>query len=313
MGPMLGPTRRVSAAAVWTTAVLLGVTALFGVTALIGTAAARQPDDPQPGIEILSASLVRGIDVASWFGAPSEPVVRLTIENTGDEVVNDRLSAVRIGDEVFFGDPISELGPAERSTVDVPVRLGTFQWGRITMIAVVDNDEYVVRPWNLPWALLVIAALAVHLMVLRLRNRLRRRVAAEVAATRAGATDGAHRAGAAPEPPSTTTSAVADAAPVAVRFGGIPEPQFAPDGRALPASPEDLRAAALLRRPCPYDEEWSADPWAAFTLAGAEGGTVGSHEGGRPTPGPDGAAHDGGEPPADPWHHSAAGGSDLRR
>ena len=209
-------------------------------------AAAQDDESDAPIVEVLSASVLRGVDVPSWFGASSDPVIQLTVENPNDTAVTDLLPAVWIGGEVFYGERLSGLEPGQRTTVDVPVHLSAFDWGRITMRAEVGRDSYEIRTWQVPWGLLALAALVVHLGVLVIRNRVRAAVQREVAAATGAA-----------EAPTISE-------PDIRRLPPMPSPSVGRDGRVLPTSARELRSiAGGWDLASPYDEAWDADPWVA--------------------------------------------------
>jgi hypothetical protein len=143
-------------------------------------------DAPERRVDVQRVE-VRGGSWTEWFGAASERIVAITLANTGDVTVDEPSLTVSWGRgarPTGFVEvpPVQAMAPGAVRTVEVAVTSGTFPFGSYTALAEIqgaDGSSARATSTTYPWALLVTAAAALQVGLVRVRNRLRRRIAPE--------------------------------------------------------------------------------------------------------------------------------------
>jgi hypothetical protein len=136
-------------------------------------------------VDITEARITGRDSWRSWLGAGARRVLVLTVANDGDVAVQDPPVTVRIGkgaspDGIVRAPELGTIEPGQSATVEVPLRLGPLGFGEHTAAVSISGFAEPVAARastsTYPWGLLALAAIAVQLVLLGLRNAARRRI-----------------------------------------------------------------------------------------------------------------------------------------
>jgi hypothetical protein len=121
-----------------------------------------------------------------WFGARSDRVVDITLENTGRVPIDDPILDLRFGrghnpSGVIATPDLARLEPGATHKVTVPFALEALSFGDYTVWARLGGygTPRVVRAQTstYPWGLVILLVVLLQLLLIAVRNRVRRRVA----------------------------------------------------------------------------------------------------------------------------------------
>ncbi|MFD1363798.1 hypothetical protein [Actinoplanes sichuanensis] len=148
---------------------------------LTGHAVGQVPKSADPVRQLIVQDVrLTGGTVAAWFGAPDELTLIYTIRNpTTSTLVNATVQA-RLGgggdDNVFYRETITDLGPGQSRTLQVPVELPFAAFGRyVIQVDVSGLAQARVTLQAYPWGLLLINVFGLVLIAWGVLRRLRRR------------------------------------------------------------------------------------------------------------------------------------------
>ena len=153
---------------------------------IVGAASSPIPQQATSSTPVvLSAKVLTHVSVGAWFGAPRAVTLLLNIKNRSTNTYESPALSVNVGRGKHPGDfvvarPLAPLAAGATQTLRIPVTLPAFTFGNYSVRAqVITGEEQVAtvaRTSSYPWALFLIAALAVQGVLLALRNRARRRL-----------------------------------------------------------------------------------------------------------------------------------------
>lgn len=153
---------------------------------IVGAPTVPIPSQTAPSTPVvLSANVDAPLSAGALFGAPKSVVLLLRIKNRSTSTYGSPALSVNVGRGAHPGDfvvakPLEPLGPGAIQVLRIPVTLPAFTFGQYSVRAqVITGEEQVstvARTSSYPWALFLIAALVLQVVLLFLRNRARTRL-----------------------------------------------------------------------------------------------------------------------------------------
>jgi hypothetical protein len=173
------------------------VRALSLSTGAIATTPVRVPGVPEmlldpddEGVPVIrelavSARLVDdGGPWSTWLGASPRRTIVLTVANIGNVRITDSILSLTVGrsdppNGFVEPVPLGDFAPQEAREIEVPVELPNLAWGTYhvhgEISGATDPVTFATSTTTYPWVLIVPAVLAIHGLLLLLRNWIRRR------------------------------------------------------------------------------------------------------------------------------------------
>lgn len=148
----------------------------------LGVAPAAATDDPGPTlrVEILGTETT-GLDrFIAMTGAPHGAEVAVRVTNTDAGIERDVVVRVQTSASVAMAMPV-DLAPGASVTSVVAVRLSGLPGAAHEIVASAGTTTVTTRHAQVPWLLVGVAALGLHLVALGARDRLRAKVARSAA------------------------------------------------------------------------------------------------------------------------------------
>lgn len=139
---------------------------------------------PARDFAVLRSTLTGSGPWTAWFGAAPTRTLELTVENTGTIAAAPNLSATwgtgSTPTHVLETPTLEPIEPGETAQYKIPVRFDALSFGSINVAGSVSGSSgpisFTTSTSTYPWALLALAAIAVQLVLLSIRNRVRSRL-----------------------------------------------------------------------------------------------------------------------------------------
>lgn len=157
---------------------------------VVGARTSPVPTRPQSSDPVtVSAKVLSGMSVGSWFGGPAKVTLLLHVRNRSTADFASPALSVTVGrgahpSGFVMAGPLAPLAAGATQVLRIPVTLPAFTFGQYSVRAQVITGEgqiaTVARTSSYPWGLFLIAALVLQALLLLLRNRVRARLARRV-------------------------------------------------------------------------------------------------------------------------------------
>lgn len=151
------------------------VAMVAAVTISQATAAAQTTEpvrDSQANLVVTDVEFEPSDDLARWFGAGVDGVVTIVVENTGDTRAKGSPGTVDADGRTALL-PSVKIKPGDQARVSTELTLTGASPRERDIVINIGAEPVTITHQTIPWGLVAIAAVALHLVLLAVRDQLR--------------------------------------------------------------------------------------------------------------------------------------------